>query len=249
MPQAPAALGNIMESALGRPAQVLDVHETAPGFVELELRAAAPPGGWCPGHEIQFRVTPTLGRRYTVRTVAEADEERVSLLVATDSGGPGATWARGLRPGTQMTVLAGRHRPLRENGALRLYLGDGSALGTFDACARRGGGTVVVIVEVPAEAVVALADRWPGYRFLAADGAPGDASQLWLERAVADGTLGASRAPCCWAMPGRSSASGGRSSTAGSWVVVPSPRSRTGPRAGGGSSEGRSWQSPAGARL
>ncbi|GAA1010805.1 hypothetical protein Aple_066140 [Acrocarpospora pleiomorpha] len=181
MPQAPAVIGNLVESTLGRPARVLNVDEPAAGFLELELRAASPPGGWRPGHEIQFRVAPTLGRRYTVRTVGGPDAERIGILVATDSAGPGTTWMRRLRAGTEVTVLTGRHRPLRENGTRRLYLGDSSALGTIDAYAQSGDDPVVT-VEVPADAVAPLADRWPRYRFLPAADAPGDALQSWLER-------------------------------------------------------------------
>ncbi|MFD1119391.1 SIP domain-containing protein [Sphaerisporangium aureirubrum] len=188
MPQAPAALGDLMESALGRPARVLGVHEPAPGFLELELRAAAPPGGWRPGHEIQFRVTPTLGRRYTVRTVSGPDAEHIGVLAATHAEGPGTDWIRRLRPGTGTTVLTARHRPLREHGTRRLYLGDGCALGTIDAYARAGGDPVVT-VEVPPDAVAPLTDRWPRYRFLPAGQAPGDALQSWLERAAAGGQL------------------------------------------------------------
>lgn len=192
MPQAPAVIGNLVESAMGRPARVLDVHEPAPGFLELELSAAAPPGGWHPGHEIQFRVAPTLGRRYTVRTVSGPDPERIGVLAATGASGPGARWIRRLRAGDRTTVLAGRHRPLRENprenGTRRLYLGDGCALGTIDAYARSGDAAIVT-VEVPADAVAALADRRPGYHFVPATQAPGDALQSWLERAVGEGSF------------------------------------------------------------
>ncbi|MFI6341286.1 hypothetical protein [Streptomyces sp. NPDC050535] len=183
MPQAPAVIGNLVESALGRPAHVLDVRELAPGFIELELCAAAPPGGWHPGHEIQFRVAPTLGRRYTVRTVGGPDSEYIGILAATDAAGPGTAWIRRLRAGSRMTLLAGRHRPLRAGGTRRLYVGDGCALGTLDACAQ-GADAPIVAVEVPADAVAALADRWPRYRFLPAREAPGDALQSWLERAL-----------------------------------------------------------------
>lgn len=183
VPQAPVVVGDLVASALGRRAHVLGVHEPALGFLELELHAAAPPGGWRPGHEIQFRVAPTLGRRYTVRTVRGPDAEHIGILAATDTTGPGTTWLRHLRAGSRTTVLAGRHRPLREHGTRRLYLGDGCALGTLDAYARSSEAPIVT-VEVPADAVAALAERWPRYHFLPAGQAPGDALQSWLERAV-----------------------------------------------------------------
>ncbi|MEW2163364.1 hypothetical protein AB0912_10240 [Streptomyces sp. NPDC007084] len=116
-------------------------------------------------------------------SVTDSGAERIAVLAATDAEGPGTTWIRRLRVGSRTTVLAGRHRPLREYGTRRLYLGDGCALGTLDACAQ-GGGTPIVAVEVPADAVEPLAGRWPRYRFLPAAGAPGDALQSWLERAV-----------------------------------------------------------------
>ncbi|WP_432834044.1 hypothetical protein [Dactylosporangium sp. CA-092794] len=186
MPQAPAVIGNLVESTMGRPARVLGVHEPAAGFLELDLRAAAPPGGWHPGHEIQFRVAPTLGRRYTVHAVS--GPERIAILVTIHAAAPGTTWIRRLRAGTETTVLAARHRPLRATGTRRLYLGDGSALGTIDAYARPGDDSVVA-VEVPPDAVSPLAARWPRYRCLPAAAAPGDALQSWLARAADAGEL------------------------------------------------------------
>ena len=188
MPQAPALIGSIVASALGRRAHVLGLHKPAPGFLELQLRAAAPPGGWHPGHEIQFRVAPTLGRRYTVRTVSGPDSEHISILAATDASGPGTAWIRRLCPDSRTTVLAGRYRPLRENGIRRLYLGDGCSLGTLDAHAQHSDASIVT-VEVPANAVAPLADRWPRYNFLPAAKAPGDALQTWLEHALTGGEL------------------------------------------------------------
>jgi NADPH-dependent ferric siderophore reductase len=189
MPRAPAVIGNLVESAMGRTAQLLDVSETAPGFLEVELHAEPPPGGWHPGHEIQIRATPTQGRRYSVRTVGGTDADRIAILAATEAEGPGTAWIRRLRVGSRTTVLAGRHRPLRENGTRRLYLGDGCTLGTLDACAQSQDAPIVT-VEVPESAVEPLAARWPRYRFLPAVGEPGDALQLWLEQAVSDDELG-----------------------------------------------------------
>lgn len=188
MPQAPALVGNLVASALGRRAHVLSLHRPASGFLELELRAAPPPGGWHPGHEIQFRVAPTLGRRYTVRTVTGDDPEHIGVLAATEAAGPGTAWIRRLRAGDQLTVLAGRHRPPRARGTRRLLLGDGCALGTLDAFAWSGEAPIVA-VEVPADAVAGLAGLWPGYRFLPATGAPGDALQFWLDIAIERGEL------------------------------------------------------------
>ncbi|MEV0265392.1 hypothetical protein AB0I49_29210 [Streptomyces sp. NPDC050617] len=186
MPHAPALVGNLAAAVIGRPAQVLGVHEPAPGFIELELHATAPPGGWRPGQEIQARVTPTHSRRYSVRTVGGPDCEHITVLATTAAEGPGAAWLRLLRAGSRTTVLAARHRPLRENGTRRLYLGDGCALGTLDAYARNSAAPIVA-VEVPADAVAPLAEHRPEYHFLPAIGAPGDALQSWLERAIIEG--------------------------------------------------------------
>lgn len=188
MPQAPALVGSLVASALGRPARVLDLREPASGFLELELHAAPPPGGWQPGHEIQFRVTPTQGRRYTVRTVNGQDPEHICILAATAAAGPGTAWIRGRRTGDRLTVLAGRHRPPRQSGTRLLYLGDGCALGTLDAYARSSE-TPIVAVEVPAGAVETLAGRRPRYHFLPAAQVPGDALQSWLEQGIGNGEL------------------------------------------------------------
>lgn len=192
MPKAPAAIANLVESAMGRTVHLLDVREPAPGFLELEMRGAAPPGGWQPGHEIQVRVTPTMARRYSVWTVGGPAAEHIGILADTAAQGPGTAWIRGLRTARddarRITVLTGRHRPLREHGTRRLYLGDGCALGTLDAYARDGAAPIVA-VEVPADAVEPFAERWPQYHFLPAAEAPGDALQAWLERAVGEGVL------------------------------------------------------------
>ncbi|XRQ10626.1 hypothetical protein ACN3XK_06915 [Actinomadura welshii] len=193
MPKAPAVIGDLVESVRGRTVHLLDAREPAPGFLELELQGAAPPGGWVPGHEIQVRVARSMARRYTVRTVSGPASENIGILAATASRGPGTAWARRLRTACdddarRTTVLAGRHRALREHGNRRLYLGDACALGTLDAYARDGDAPIVA-VEVPADAVAPLAERWPRYHFVPEAGAPGDALQAWLERAVEDGAL------------------------------------------------------------
>ncbi|MEU6742190.1 hypothetical protein [Streptosporangium sandarakinum] len=190
MPQAPTLIGKLAESLMGRRARVLGLGEPAPGFVEVELRAEAPPGGWRPGHEIQVRATPTQGRRYTVRTVDAHDPEHVTVLAATQAGGPGTRWVRGLRADAEFTVLTGRHRPLCEHGTPRLYLGDGCTLGTIDAYAHAHAGIQdTVVIEVSSDALHSLLDRWPQHRFLPTGQAPGDALQTWLEHAAANGEL------------------------------------------------------------
>lgn len=190
MPQSPAFIGNLAQSALGRRARVLDVSAPAPGFIELQLAADAPPGGWHPGHEIQFRVTPTLGRRYTVRTVNNSQElERIGILVDTTPSGPGAAWISRLRPGDDMTLLAGRHRSSFRNGTRRLCLGDACSLGTLDAYGQDNP-VADIVIEVRAKALPYLAIRWPKYRFVPATDAPGDALQSWLETAIVAGDLG-----------------------------------------------------------
>ncbi|WP_045742159.1 hypothetical protein [Actinoplanes rectilineatus] len=237
MPKAPAVIGNLFAAAMGRTARVLRTTTPAPGFVELTLDAPPPAGGWRPGHEVQFRVSPTLSRRYTVHT---ADGPHIEILAAVSSGGPGAAFVKALRPGDEVSALAAVHIPLRAPGTRRLHLGDDSALGTFaalvpattgtgvaprspaaldtatlptgtldngtlhsgahDVGALRVGGMEararaesghVVVVEVPAAAVEPLAARWPAFRFLPANGAPGDTVQSWLESAALDDTSAA----------------------------------------------------------
>ncbi|MET8054590.1 hypothetical protein ABZU75_44160 [Streptosporangium sp. NPDC005286] len=46
-----------------------------------------------------------------------------------------------------------------------------------------------MVIEVPSEALTPLGDRWPRYRFLPIEGAPGNALQTWLEHAAAGGGL------------------------------------------------------------
>ena len=178
MPTAPALIGRLAELATGRRAEILTVDPVAPGYLELHLRADPPAGGWHPGHEVQFRVTPTEGRRYTVRAVGRSEPKHIHILAATEANGPGAVWLSRQRAGDATTILAGRHRPLRGIGPRRLYLGDGSALGTFDAYARDAEN--VVVIEARQVAVAALSARWPHFLFLPAGGTPGAATLTWL---------------------------------------------------------------------
>ena len=187
MPSSPTIVGNIIEAALGRPVTVLDTLEPAPGFLELLLSVPAPRGGWQPSHEIQFRVTPREGRRYSVQAVDDRRPDRISVLIAPDTGGPGSAWMRRLHVGSRVTALAAAHAPLRQQGSRRLYLGDGSALGSIVALTR--GVDTPVAVEVPAAAVPALEKRWPGFHFVPAAGPAGDALQRWLERSLEAGHL------------------------------------------------------------
>lgn len=181
MPKAPAIIGSMVQSAIGRRARVTEVTEVAPGFLEVGFQAEIPPGGWQPAHEVQVRATPVDGRRYTVREVDPASPDHIRVLAALDAGGPGTTWLRSLHRGAEEILLGARFVPLRRHGSRRLYLGDGSALGTFDAYAQETPDRIVV-VEVPQEAVDGLSKRWPDYRFLPAREEPGDAAQEWIER-------------------------------------------------------------------
>jgi NADPH-dependent ferric siderophore reductase len=180
MPRSPAFLGNLVDIGLGRRADVLSSTEPAPGFLEIGLRADPPTGGWHPGHEVQFRVTPTEGRRYTVHTVGGEHDDHLGILAATHANGPGTDWLRALRSDARITVLAGRFAPLRGDRAGRLHLGDGSSIGTIDASARTAD-QALVVVEVPSIAVAPLSGRFAGYRFIASADEPGDALQDWLE--------------------------------------------------------------------
>ena len=178
MPTAPALVGKLAEFAAGRRAEVLAVDHVAPGCLELTLRADPPPGGWQPGHEVQFRVTRTKGRRYTVRAAGPTNPEHIAILAAADANGPGTRWLSRLRVGETVTAIAGRHRPLRGSGARRLYLGDGSALGTIDACARDADS--IGVIETRPDAVAELSRTWPRFLFLAATDTPGGAALAWL---------------------------------------------------------------------
>jgi NADPH-dependent ferric siderophore reductase len=188
MPKAPAIIGNLVESIMGRQADVLDIREPARGFLELTLRATPPSGGWHPGHELQFRVSPTQGRRYTIRTVCDTDDSDITIVAATDADGPGTRWIGGLHVATRISLLASKYFPLPRGGSRLLYLGDGSSIGTIDAYAHSDNDAIAVI-EVPGDAVGRLADQWPAYQFLPTSGAPGDSLQAWLEQAITDGRL------------------------------------------------------------
>jgi NADPH-dependent ferric siderophore reductase len=178
MPTAPALVGKLAEFTAGRRADVLTADHVAPGHLELTLRADPPPGGWRPGHEVQFRVTRTKGRRYTVRAVGRTNPDHIQILIATEANGPGTAWLSRLRAGETITALAGRHRPLRGSGPRRLYLGDGSTLGTIDACVRDADS--IGVIETRPDAVAELSRTWPRLLFLAATDTAGGAALAWL---------------------------------------------------------------------
>jgi NADPH-dependent ferric siderophore reductase len=187
MPSSPTIMGNLIETALGRPVHVLDSIESAPGFLTLVLTVPAPRGGWQPAHEIQFRVTPRDGRRYTVQAVDERDTDRITLLIGPDTGGPGSAWTRRLELDQQKTALVAPYAPIRQHGTRRLYLGDSSALGTIAALARNV--DMPVAIEIPAASAPSLRSQWPEFRFVPAGKTPGDALQRWLEQSLDAGEL------------------------------------------------------------
>ncbi len=183
MPKAPALIGKLAETFVGRRARVLRTDRIAPDFLEVEFRADPPAGGWQPGHEVQVRATPTEGRRYNVRTVEASD--RITILAVLHGDGPGARWLQRLHPGAETTLLAGRHVPLRLGGTRRLFIGDGSALGTLDAYASADVHAPAVVIETPSASVDQLRSRWPRYRFvpaLADD--PGATIRAWLDETL-----------------------------------------------------------------
>ncbi|MBS2546931.1 hypothetical protein KGQ19_08610 [Catenulispora sp. NL8] len=183
MPKAPALVGKLAETLMGRRARVLRTERIAPDFLELEFRADPPAGGWQPGHEVQVRATPTQGRRYNVRTVDAPD--RITVLAVLHGDGPGARWLQSLHPGTETTLLASRYVSMRLTGTHRLLIGDGSALGTLDAYATAGRHPSTVVIEAPSASVDRLRGRWPHYRFVPAFADdPGAMTRAWLDETL-----------------------------------------------------------------
>lgn len=163
---------------------MLGAREIVPGYYELRLRASPPPRGWRAGHEIQLRTEAGPARHYTVWR-AEPDE--ITVLADTAGGGPGASLVRSLAAGAEVPVSAGPYTSLRQNGSRRLYAGDLSALGTIDAYVR-GSADHSVVIEAPFAVAGALAECWPGYRFLPTGG---DLLSFVESLSAADGLDGA----------------------------------------------------------
>ncbi|MFE9248877.1 hypothetical protein [Streptomyces sp. NPDC007088] len=183
MPKAPALVGKLAETLMGRRARLLTTERIGPDFLQLDFHADPPPGGWRPGHEVQVRATRNEGRRYTVREVG--GPERITILATLHGDAPGTRWLQSLHPGAQTTLLAGRHVPLKPAGTRHLFIGDGSALGTFDAYAATTTHPPTVVVEAPPASVAQLRGRWPHYFFLAAlAGEPGATTRTWLEETL-----------------------------------------------------------------
>jgi NADPH-dependent ferric siderophore reductase len=190
MPKAPSLVGKLAETLMGRQARLLATEQIGPDFLELQFHAEQPPGGWQAGHEVQVRATPTEGRRYNVRTVNAPDH--ITVLAVLHGEGPGARWLQSLHPGMETTLLAGRYVPLRLTGTRRLFIGDGSALGTLDAhgATESDSHASIVVIEAPPASLAQLRGRWTDYRFLpASPGEPGAATDVWIERTLCQGGL------------------------------------------------------------
>jgi len=183
MPKAPALIGKLAEALMGRRARVLRSEQIASDFLEVEFRAEPPAGGWQPGHEVQVRATPTEGRRYNIRTVDAPD--RITVLAVLHGDGPGARWLQSLQTGMETTLLAGRYAPLRLTGTHRLFIGDGSALGTLDAYATADLPAPTIVIEAPSASVDQLRGRWPHFRFIPAlADDPGAMTRVWLDETL-----------------------------------------------------------------
>lgn len=175
MPTMPAALASGAEKLAGRYAAVVDRNQRISEHFVL-LRCRTGPGDrarHAPGDNISVRVADRDVRHYTVLT---ADPGRYGVLVDLAPDGPGARWAREVRPGTRI-VTPPSGRPLRARpGRRHLVLGDGTALATVRALTAEitaAGATAVPAVEAPAADHDALARLAPDVGLVPSAAAPG----------------------------------------------------------------------------
>ncbi|MFD0904394.1 SIP domain-containing protein [Actinomadura sediminis] len=168
----PAALASGAEKLAARyAAVVVRNHRVSEHFVLLHCQGDR--ARHAPGDNISVRVGDRDVRHYTVLT---AEPGRFGVLVDLAPDGPGARWARDVRPGTRV-VTPPSGRPLRARpGRRHLVLGDGTALATVRAVTAdvaAAGATAVSAVEAPAADHDAIAGLAPDVHLVPSAAAPG----------------------------------------------------------------------------
>ncbi|OLT24054.1 hypothetical protein BJF79_13920 [Actinomadura sp. CNU-125] len=177
MPSMPAALMSGAQKLAGRYAAVIDENRRISAhFVLLRCRDTQhDPARHVPGDHIGVRVSDRDFRRYTV---LDTHPTGYSVLVDLVPDGPGARWARDVRPGARI-VAPPSGRPLRpRSGSRHLVLGGATAIAAAHALTTAitaAGGTAVQAVEVPASELAALADLVPDADLVPSASAPGTA--------------------------------------------------------------------------
>nr|AYM52827.1 FAD-binding 9 siderophore-interacting domain protein [Myxococcus fulvus] len=137
MPEMPAVIANTLMPWFAKPSQVARVETLAPRLRRVRFEGESLRGvTYEPGHEVEFRVSPTAFRHYTPSWV-DPGHGVMEVVFYLHGQGPGSEWAAGLKPGDTADILGpGGRLGVDEEAPAHLFLGDETCLGLFQAMIR-----------------------------------------------------------------------------------------------------------------
>jgi NADPH-dependent ferric siderophore reductase len=181
VPTLPASLADRAERWFGHPVTVTAAESLSPNLRRITFSGEAMRDrSWRPGDEVQFRVADRHLRHYTPSRF-DGRNGIFEIITFIRPGGPGSTWAAGLRPGSRVSVIgpnsglrfrADHHQPL--------LVGDATAIGLFQALTQASAGRPPAgTIEVPAADRTATTEMTPHLTVLTEGTEPGDALLAW----------------------------------------------------------------------
>lgn len=180
MPTLPAPLASRAERWFGHPVTVTAAESLSPNLRRITFSGEAMRDrSWRPGDEVQFRVADRHLRHYTP-TRFDAQNGVFEMIIFIRPGGPGSTWAAGLRPGDRVSVI-GPNSGLRYRADHQpLLVGDATTIGLFHALTQASAGQPTAgAIEVPEADRAATTEIAPHLTILPERSEPGDALLAW----------------------------------------------------------------------
>lgn len=180
MPALPASLAARAERWFGHAVTVTAAESLSPNLRRVTFSGKAMRDrSWRPGDEVQFRVADRDLRHYTPSRF-NSEEGTFEIVIFTRPGGPGSTWAAGLRPGSEVRVI-GPNAGLRYRADHQpLLVGDATAIGLFHALTRASAGQRPAgAIEVPAVDRAAATAITPDLTILTEQSETGGALLAW----------------------------------------------------------------------
>lgn len=149
-------LGKIVLDRLLLTAAVADIGRPTPRMVSIRLEGPATAGlPWTPGQHIRVLVNDPLsggwrrpGDLLRTYSVWNLDADGLDLLVLDHGDGPGARWARTLRPGDQVTFKAPEGGFVTREAPYHLFAGEETAAVAFGPMLRALTAPACGVVEV-----------------------------------------------------------------------------------------------------
>ncbi len=138
MPRIPKWLGDTMETVFSRmitPAIVTKVEYIFPELKRVIMEGDFTKINFMPGNVIEFRVTDTDFRHYTVSAL---DQEKgvCEMLVYLHERGVGSNWVKNIRPGSSVRILGpGGKIKYRDSHTHHFLFGDETSIGLMECMA------------------------------------------------------------------------------------------------------------------